>query len=342
MSTHPEPSATPSAPGDSSGAETSGGAGKSGGESMLTVLIALTANVLIAIAKSVVGFLTGSASMVAEAAHSWADAGNEVFLVIAERRSAKPKDQGHPYGYGREAYVWSMFAAFGLFTAGSIVSIWHGFTSLFAEESGGEVDYRWAYAVLALAFVLEGISFLQARKQSSTSAARMGLSTMGFIVRTSNPTLRAVFFEDAAALIGIVIAGSGIVMHQITGDAWWDAAGSIAVGVLLGVLAIFLIGRNRDFLVGQVASLEIRRQALDNLLSNPLVERVTFLHVEFVGARQMLVTAAVDIVGDGRESVVAEQLQQVGDGVKDVEMVLDSVITLSRPEDPSIDPATYT
>ena len=109
------------------------------GGSLLTVLLALGANALIALAKSAVAFFTGSASMVAEAAHSWADAGNEVFLLIAERRAARPPDDAHPLGYGREAYVWSMFAAFGLFTAGAVVSIVHGVQQWSAPE--GEANY---------------------------------------------------------------------------------------------------------------------------------------------------------------------------------------------------------
>lgn len=307
------------------------------GESLLTVLIALGANVLIAIAKSVVAVITSSASMVAEAAHSWADAGNEVFLLVAERRAARPKDAEHPYGYGREAYVWSMFAAFGLFTAGAIVSIWHGIQSWTSAEAEGDTDYRWAYAVLALAFVLEGVSFLQARRQTRTSARRFGLRTLPFIVRTSNPTLRAVFLEDSAALVGIVIAAAGIGMHQVTGDARWDAVGSVAVGLVLGVLAVFLIGRNRDFLVGQAASPDLRRRALEGLLAHPAVERVSFLHLEFVGAARILVVAAVDLVGDDTETRVAEQLHVIADAIKAQDMMEDVVITLSRRDAPSVE-----
>lgn len=306
-----------------------------GGESLLTVLVALCANALIAIAKSVVAMITGSASMVAEAAHSWADAGNEVFLLVAERRSARPRDAAHPYGYGREAYVWSMFAAFGLFTAGAIVSIWHGIQSWNAAEGEAE-DYRWAYAVLALAFVLEGVSFLQARRQTQAAARRFGLSTLPFIARTSNPTLRAVFLEDAAALIGLVLAGAGIGLHQATGDPRWDAAGSVAVGLLLGVVAVFLIGRNRDFLVGQAVSPEVRLRALEGLLEHDAVERVTFLHLEFVGPARILVVAAVDLVGDATESHVAERLHELSDGLKAKDLIEEAIITLSRADDPSL------
>ena len=137
---------------------------KKASESLITVLVAFGANLLIAIAKTVAAGITGSASLVAEAAHSWADTGNEVFLLIAERRSAKPRDSAHPLGYGREAYVWSMFAAFGLFTVGAVVSIWHGIQQLTAEDEA--TDYLIGYLVLAIAFVLEGISFTQAFRQT--------------------------------------------------------------------------------------------------------------------------------------------------------------------------------
>jgi cation diffusion facilitator family transporter len=308
-----------------------------GSESLLTVLVALVANLVIAAVKSFVAVLTGSASMVAEAAHSWADAGNEGFLLVAERRAAKPADASHPLGHGREAYVWSMFAAFGLFTAGAVVSIWHGITSWNRPEA--ETDYTWAYVVLGVAFVLEGISFLQARRQTHASARSAGLHPLRYLARTSNPTLRAVYAEDAAALIGILLAGAGIGMHQATGDGRWDAAGSVLVGILLGFVAVFLISRNRDFLVGQSASDTMRSDALRALLEDPEVQRVTFLHLEFVGPGKVFLIAAVDLTGDAPEPEVARRLHDARARIEEREHVERAVLTLSVPEDETIHPA---
>src|SRR4051794_20096236 len=160
-----------------------------GGESTLTVLIAFAANIAIAVAKTVVALLTGSASMLAESAHSWADTGNEIFLLVADRKSRRPPDAAHPFGYGRESYVWSMFAAMGLFTAGAVVSVWNGVSKLF--EEGEDTSYFWAYVVLGIAFVLEGISFLQAFKQTSREAKRYDREIVEHALATSDPTLRA-------------------------------------------------------------------------------------------------------------------------------------------------------
>jgi cation diffusion facilitator family transporter len=162
----------------------------------ITVVLAFAANVLVALAKSTAAVLTGSASMVAESAHSWADTGNEVFLLVADRRSRRRPDQTHPLGYGREAYVWSMFAAVGLFVAGAAVSIVHGVQELSSDE--GESSFTIAYVVLGISFVLEGISFLQAFRQVRGQAGELDHSVLRHALDTSDPTLRAVFAEDSA------------------------------------------------------------------------------------------------------------------------------------------------
>jgi cation diffusion facilitator family transporter len=305
-----------------------------GGESTTTVLIAFGANLAIAIAKTVVAIFTGSASMLAESAHSWADTGNEVFLVVADRRSRRDPDESHPLGYGREAYVWSMFAAMGLFTAGAVVSVWNGVTKLL--ESGEESSYTWAYIVLAIAFVLEGISFRQAYRQTRGEAHGLERDVMEHALETSDPTLRAVFAEDAAALVGLLIAGLGIFLHQVTGNAAYDAAGSILVGILLGVAAVVLINRNLRFLTGQESDSRTRKAVLDRLKDMPEVARVTYLRLEFVGPRQLLLVARVDLAGEQPETSVAYMLRDLETRVESDPYVREAFLTLATPDLPSI------
>jgi len=307
-----------------------------GGESLVTVVVALAANALIAVAKSVAAALTGSASMVAEAAHSWADTGNEVFLLVAVRQGARPRDAAHPRGYGRDSYIWSLFAAVGLFTAGSVVSIWHGASQLGSD--GGHENYLVNYVVLAIAFVLEGLSFRQAVGQTRGEAASSGLRPLSFINRTSNPTLRAVVLEDFVALVGILLAAGGIGLHQLTGNAVWDALGSIAVGLLLGVAAVFLINRNRQFLVGQAVSPELRDRALRALLERSEVERVTYLHLEYVGASRCFLVAAVDLTGEDAEPLLAVRLRRLEAKIETRDFIEDAVLTLSTPDEVSLEP----
>ena len=308
--------------------------GRGSSESLVTVIVAFGANLLIAVAKSIAAAITGSASLVAEAAHSWADAGNEVFLLVANRRSARPADPQHPFGHGREAYVWSLFAALGLFVAGSAVSITHGVQELINPEPAS--DYLIGYLVLALSFVLEGISFSQSIRQARPEAASFDRDLIEHVMVTSDPTLRAVFFEDAAALTGLVIAAAGLGLHELTGSPTPDAIGSILVGVLLGVVALVLINRNRRFLVGQEADPRVRAAVIQQLLEQPEVARVTYLRLEVVGPRLVSVIGDVDLTGDETESHVAYRLRTLEARITSSAAVAGTVLSLSAPDEPSI------
>jgi cation diffusion facilitator family transporter len=313
---------------------TDAGGGPAHSETTRTVIIAFFANLAIAIGKTLVALVSGSASMLAESAHSWADTGNQILLFVADRRSKQPPDGEHPFGYGREAYVWSMFAAMGLFTAGAVVSIWNGVSKLF--ESGGEASYFWAYIVLGVAFVFEGISFAQAFRQTRNEANRLDREVLRHALTTSDPTLRAVFAEDSAALIGLVIAALGVFLHELTGSAVYDAMGSILVGVLLAVVAVVLINQNRRFLTGQETDQRIRGAVLARLKELPEVSRVTYLRLEYVGPRQVLLIAGLDLEGEESESQVAYRLRRLEQRLEDDPNITEAVLTLGIPEDPGL------
>jgi cation diffusion facilitator family transporter len=303
-------------------------------ESLVTVLVAFTVNVIIAVAKTAAAVVTGSASLVAEAAHSWADAGNEIFLLIANRRSRRPADRAHPFGYGREAYVWSLFAAVGLFVAGAAVSVTHGVQELINPKSAEH--FAVGYIVLAISFVLEAISFAQSVRQAKPEAESLQRDLIEHILATSDPTLRAVFAEDSAALIGLVIAAAGLGLHQLTGSPVPDAVGSILVGALLGVIAIVLINRNRRFLVGQEADPRVRAAAIQALMAEPEVARVTYLRLEIVGPRMVSVVGDVDLTGDDTESHLAVRLRALEAKISSSPAVVGAVLSLSAPDEPTL------
>jgi cation diffusion facilitator family transporter len=306
-----------------------------GSESLTTVLVAFGANILIAVAKSAAAAVTGSASLVAEAAHSWADAGNGIFLLVADRRSRRPADEAHPFGHGREAYVWSLFAALGLFVAGATVSVAHGVQELI--NPGPADRFVVGYVVLAVSFVLEGISFLQSIRQARPEAQSMQRDLIEHVLATSDPTLRAIFAEDAAALTGLVIATAGLAAHELTGSAVPDAIGSILIGVLLAVVAIVLINYNRRFLVGEEADPRVRIAAIQALRDAPEVARVTYLRLEIVGPRMVFVVGDVDLTGDDTESHLAVRLRALEAKISASPAVAGAVLSLSAPDEPALE-----
>ena len=193
------------------------------------------------------------------------------------------------------------------------------------------------YIVLAVSFVLEGLSFLQSVRQAKPEAESMDRDLIEHVLATTDPTLRAVFFEDSAALIGLVIAAAGLGAHELTGSSVPDAAGSILVGLLLAVVAVVLINHNRRFLVGQEADPRVRQAAIRALLDLPEVARVTYLRLEVVGPRMIFVVGDVDLTGDDTESHLAVRLRALEAKISASPAVAAAVLSLSAPDEPNLE-----
>lgn len=269
------------------------GAGEQQGESRLTVLLALAANLGIALAKTVAAFLTGSASMAAEAGHSFADTANEILLLTALRRSERPADRRHPLGHGGERYFWSLLVAVCIFGMGALFAFLQG-VGVFLGAGVEEGSPLIGYVVLAVSFVMESVSWLQAVRQTRRHAADREQTFLELLRTTDDPTAKSVLFEDSAAIIGILLAAGGLGLHQLTGSAIWDGIASILIGLTLTVVA-FLLGRtNRELLIGRQARPAVVRHIVEILSGAPEVEVVVDLVTITVGAGQLLVCARLD------------------------------------------------
>ena len=262
-------------------------------ESTGTVLLAGGANLAIAVAKLAGGLISGSTAMMAEAAHSFADTLNQVFLMAALKRSKKPADIQHPFGYGMERYFWSLLAAVGIFVLGAGYSIYEGVRAIIKpDELTGLVI---AYVVLGVSFVFEGISWLKAVRQLRGEAQAQDRSMLQHMNLTTDPTAKTVAFEDTAALIGIVLAAVGITLHAITGQGFWDGAASVAIGVLLIGVAYALGKQNKAYLIGQSVSEGLRDGIRAEIESAPGVDEVIEVLTMRLGPEEVLVAVRVDL-----------------------------------------------
>ena len=259
----------------------------------LTVLLALAANLGIALAKTVAAIATGSASMAAEAGHSYVDTINEVLLLTALRRSERPADSRHPFGHGTERYFWSLLVAVCIFGMGALFAFLQGFGALLgkgAEEASPLIGY----IVLAVSAVLESVSWAQAFKETRQHARERGEGFLEFLRTTDDPTAKSVLFEDSAALLGIAFAAGGLFTHQLTGSAVGDGVASLMIGLMLTLVA-FLLGRtNRELLIGRQARPEVLQGMRDMLTGAPEVEALVDLMTMNVGTDQILVCARLD------------------------------------------------
>ncbi|HJN75445.1 MAG TPA: cation diffusion facilitator family transporter [Myxococcota bacterium] len=265
------------------------------GGSKTAVYAAIGANTLVAIAKLAGFFLTGSGAMLSEGIHSIADVGNQALLAVGIRHSEKEPDADHPYGYGRAQFSWALISAVGIFFLGCGVTVMHGIHSILHPET--PEDLTAAFVILALSFVIEGATFLVALKAVQDQSRQAGLSMLEYIKDGPDPMGVAVLIEDSAACIGIVIAAIALVIADITQNGVWDGVGSICIGALLGALAIFLIRKNKDYLLDRSMDPVKRDSLIAAIAEHEAVEGVDDVKATVLGANTARFKAEVDFDG---------------------------------------------
>jgi cation diffusion facilitator family transporter len=282
-------------------------------ESRTTVVVAIVANLGIAIAKGVAGALSGSAAMISESAHSLADTTNEALLLVAVHRSDRPADARHQFGYGRERYFWTLLAAVGIFVGGGVFSVIQGVNELRSGGHGEGGHFLLTYVVLAASFVLESVSWLQARRQLKSDARETDRTMREQLWQTTDPAATTVFFEDTGALGGLVLAALGVGLHQLTGDSMWDGLASIAIGLLLAGVAVVLGRENRSLIVGEAADPRLQEGVRKLIESYDEVVAVDELLTMVLGRAEVLVAARIDLddeVPAGQIEAVARRMER--------------------------------
>lgn len=253
------------------------------------IIAAMTANLGIAIAKFIAWGLSGSSSMLGEAVHSLADTGNQVLLLRGGAAAKKKADTEHPFGFGRERYVYAFVVSIILFTVGGVFSLYEGIDKL---EHPHQLENAWIpIAVLVISMVLESFSLRTAIKESNHT--RGTDSWFAFIRRAKAPELPVVLLEDVAALTGLVFAFAGVALTVITGNSAFDAIGTIAIGVLLVLVAIVLGIETKSLLVGEGASVADNDRIRDAINAEPEVESLIHMKTLYLGPEELLVAAKV-------------------------------------------------
>jgi cation diffusion facilitator family transporter len=274
-----------------------------------SIAVALLANIVVALAKLAAGLITGSAALLAEAGHSAADSINELLLGLSLRRARRPADALHPLGHGGARFLWAFVAAIASFLIGGCVSIALAVRELLV---GASVErYLVGWVVLAVAFVADGTSLLQSLAQTRREAALWGESPTSFLRNTSDPTLRAIVVEDTAALVGLALAATGLLLHQFAGLANADAIAALLIGVLLAVTAVGLARPLADLLIGR-SMLPARLERVYAILErSPSIDEILSVKAVY-GAPQEVIVAAKVHPAPGR---TADELASALDGI---------------------------
>ena len=273
------------------------------------VAVAFAGNLVIAVAKFVGAFFSGSVALFAEGLHSVVDSFNQVFLYLGLALQERPASPTHPFGYGKERFFWSFIAAIFIFATGAVVSFHEGWAKWQHPEP--LLDLRWAIGVLAFAFVAEAASLRVSYVELAARAQEAGKGTLAFLITTRDPTLAAVVVEEGAALVGILIATGGVVMTSLTGDGRWDAAASIGIGFLLTGLAFMLGGKSRSLLLGQGAQPEELALIEGIFAESPDIEKVIDCYTMQLGPDELLLAAHLQIRRDLSTQEIEDRLDAI-------------------------------
>jgi cation diffusion facilitator family transporter len=262
-----------------------------------TVYVALAANTAIAIAKLAGGLVAGSAAMLSEGAHSVADTMNQVFLLVSLRFSERRPDVEHPFGYGKERFFWSFMAAVMIFVSGAVFSAFQGIERITSGGSEKEA-FGVAYAILGFSLVAEGISLARALRQTRGEAREAGRGLLEFVRRSRDPTTKTVLFEDSVAVTGVGIALAGVAASQVTGNPAWDGVASLAIAVLLAIVAVGLGHQTYELLIGRAADVEERRAIEEVLERHEGVVAVGPMLTMVLSPDELLVAVHFDVADD--------------------------------------------
>ena len=258
-------------------------------ESRAAVTAALLGNGALAVIKGASAALTGSAAMLAETLHSIADTGDQALLFVGMKRSRRPPDKDHPFGYGKDVYFWTFVVSIMLFTLGGAFSIWEAVRHVLHPTE--KTPSGWAYGVLAIGFVFESVSFAVALH--SLRRAKGARPLADYWHDNRDPTLLTVLLEDGAALISLLVAAAGLWLTQATGDGLWDAAASAAIGLLLLGVAVVLAIESHSLLIGERAPERVEAAIRSVVTSDPAVVSVAGLHTMHVGPHAILIVLSV-------------------------------------------------
>lgn len=278
------------------------------------IIAALLANLGIAIIKFVAFLLSGSSSLLAESVHSVADTGNQLLLLVGGRRSRKEADEAHPFGYGRERFVFAFVVSIILFSVGGVFSIWEGIQKLQHPEP--LTNPWWAIGIVVASLVLEGFSFRTAIRESRHSRGNESIAK--YIRHAKAPELPIVMLEDFAALIGLTLAFLGVGLTIITGNGIFDGLGTLCIGALLVLVAIVLGTETKSLLIGEGASADDLEAIRDAINKHPDVEALIHIKTLYLGPEELMVGAKIAFARSKKLVDVANAIDAVEENIREV------------------------